>query len=77
MDVPRLRSMQWSPRLCLLMITPAGLIMQFFLFLVRPKTNNHDTTKPPIGINVCPYCGAKYAKEMTVCPLDQNALVFK
>jgi hypothetical protein len=44
------------------------------------KTRNithTKTLKSPIGVKACSFCGAEYAKEMTVCPLDQTALVLK
>jgi len=45
--------------------------------LKTKNTIHTESLKSPIGIKACPYCGAEYAKEMTVCPLDQTALVIK
>jgi len=41
------------------------------------NTLHEENLKSQRGIKTCPYCGAEYAKEMTVCPLDQTALVLK
>jgi hypothetical protein len=41
------------------------------------NTTHKGNLKPARGIKACPYCGAEYAKETTVCSLDQTTLVLK
>jgi hypothetical protein len=44
-----------------------------------PNTNarHEENIKPQGNIKACPYCGAEYAKEMAVCPIDHNVLILK
>ena len=47
LDIPRLRSMQWSPRLVLLFLVPVvNVIMQLLLLIIPPKTLPNTALEP-------------------------------
>ena len=56
----------------------APFILAFIVYKLRNQKNStNNPSKSQVGIKKCPYCGAEYAKGMTLCPLDQSALILK
>jgi uncharacterized membrane protein YhaH (DUF805 family) len=48
LDIPRCRSMQWSPWLVLLFLVPVvNVVMQLLLLIVPPKTLPKTAPEPP------------------------------